>query len=80
MGEQCSIKTKLSQLPANVVANVRDDVPSVNLILNVIFRVVLRAERWLMRWINYPFGVSLFAVLRKPGGADFSNRRRLVDE
>jgi SAM-dependent methyltransferase len=46
--------------------DVRDDVPSVNPLLNVVFRVVLRVEQWLMRWVNYPFGVSLFAVLRKP--------------
>jgi SAM-dependent methyltransferase len=46
--------------------DVRDDIPSVNPLLNVILSVVLRAEQWLMRWVNYPFGVSLFCVLRKP--------------
>jgi SAM-dependent methyltransferase len=52
--------------------DVRDDVPSVNPLLNVIFRTILRMEQWLMRWVNYPFGVSLFAVLRKPAASAVS--------
>jgi SAM-dependent methyltransferase len=46
--------------------DVKDDVPSVNPLLNRIFRELLLVEQWLMRWVNYPFGVSLFCVLRKP--------------
>ena len=45
--------------------DVKDDVPSVNPILNEVFRRLLLLEQWLMRWIDYPFGVSLFCVLRK---------------
>jgi SAM-dependent methyltransferase len=45
--------------------DVKDDVPSVNPVLNEIFRGLLLLEQWMMRWINYPFGVSLFCVLRK---------------
>lgn len=47
-------------------ADVKDDVPSVPPLLNALFRAALLAEQWLMRWVNYPFGVSLFCVLRKP--------------
>jgi SAM-dependent methyltransferase len=46
-------------------SDVKDDVPSLNPILNVLFRWILLGEQWLMRRINYPFGVSLFCVLRK---------------
>jgi hypothetical protein len=46
--------------------DVKEDVPSVNPVLNRIFRELLLAEQWLMQWMNYPFGVSLFCVLRKP--------------
>lgn len=45
--------------------DVKDDVPSVNPVLNGIFRRLLLLEQWFMRWIDYPFGVSLFCVLRK---------------
>jgi hypothetical protein len=47
-------------------ADIKEDVPSVNPLLNEVFRELLLAEQWLMRWISYPFGVSLFCVLRKP--------------
>ena len=49
--------------------DVKDDVPSVNPVLNVIFRWLLLTEQWLLRWIDFPFGVSLFCVLRKPSSA-----------
>jgi len=45
--------------------NVEDDVPLVNPVMNALFRIILSCEQWLMRWIDYPFGVSLFCALRK---------------
>jgi SAM-dependent methyltransferase len=50
-------------------ADVKDDVPTVNPVLNALFSRLLAFEQWLMRWVNYPFGVSLFCVLRKPSNA-----------
>jgi SAM-dependent methyltransferase len=50
-------------------ADVKDDVPSVNPVLNVLFRIVLSLEQRLMCRLDYPFGVSLFCVLRKPASA-----------
>jgi SAM-dependent methyltransferase len=49
--------------------DVKDDVPSVNPVLNVLFRWLLLTEQWFLQWINFPFGVSLFCVLRKPSSA-----------
>jgi SAM-dependent methyltransferase len=45
--------------------DIKDDVPSVPTALNAMFRALLLAEQWLMQWVSYPFGVSLFCVLRK---------------
>ena len=50
-------------------ADVKDDVPSVNPVLNVLFCIVLSLEQRLMCRLDYPFGVSLFCVLRKPASA-----------
>lgn len=44
---------------------VKADVPSVNPLVNKLCLGILSCEQWLMRWIDYPFGVSLFCVLRK---------------
>lgn len=49
--------------------DVKDDVPSVSPVLNEVFRWLLLTEQWLMQWVDYPFGVSLFCVLRKPSQA-----------
>lgn len=45
--------------------HVSADIPTVNPILNFVFRHILSAEQWLLRWVNFPFGVSLVCVLRK---------------
>jgi len=44
----------------------KDDVPAVPTLPNMLLRWILLLEQSLLRWINYPFGVSLFCVLRKP--------------
>lgn len=54
----------LSRL-AGVTPHVSTDIPAVNPVLNYLFRQILLAEQWLMRWVNYPFGVSLVCVLKK---------------
>ena len=44
----------------------RQDVPRLSGKANRILLALLLAEQWLLRWVNYPFGVSLFCVLQKP--------------
>ena len=46
--------------------DVKQDVPKIPPWLNTLLLRLLLLEQWLMRWINYPLGVSLFCVLRKP--------------
>lgn len=46
--------------------DVKQDVPVIPSWLNAVLLRVLLLEQWLMRWIDYPFGVSLYCVLRKP--------------
>ena len=50
---------------AGIKPHVSADIPTVNPIANYFFRQILSAEQWLMRWVNFPFGVSLVCVLRK---------------
>lgn len=49
--------------------DIKQDVPNLPRWLNQMILWVLLAEQFLMRWLNYPFGVSLFCVLRKPASA-----------
>lgn len=74
--EKCSYYT-LCMFPAFAVVvlyhrlrgrfpNVTQDVPAPPRLLNWLFLRLLLVEQWLMRWVNYPVGVSLFCVLRKP--------------
>jgi SAM-dependent methyltransferase len=46
--------------------HVKQDVATLPRWANRILLALLLAEQWLMRWVNYPAGVSLFCVLRKP--------------
>jgi SAM-dependent methyltransferase len=43
----------------------KQDVPEIPHWLNTVLLRTLLIEQWLMRWIDYPSGVSLFCVLRK---------------
>ena len=45
--------------------DVKQDVATLPRWANRILLAVLLAEQWLMRWVDYPVGVSLFCVLRK---------------
>lgn len=73
--EQCSYYTFCMFFPfaAFVLWNrvlgrhpdVKQDVPSIPRWLNSILRRIIIAEQLLMRWINYPIGVSLYCLLRK---------------
>ncbi len=45
--------------------DVKQDIPSIPIWFNSILRRIIIAEQSLMRWINYPIGVSLYCLLRK---------------
>lgn len=47
------------------IPDVKQDVPMPPAWLNRTLLSLLLAEQWLMRWVSYPVGVSLFCVLRK---------------
>jgi len=49
--------------------DVKQDVPLPPAWLNMCLFRMLLAEQWLMRWVNYPVGVSLFCMLRKSPAA-----------
>ena len=59
------VSVVLASKLAGMKPHISVDIPTVNPILNYVFRQILSAEQWVMRWVNFPFGVSLVCVLRK---------------
>ncbi|MBI4860114.1 MAG: methyltransferase domain-containing protein [Candidatus Riflebacteria bacterium] len=52
----------------------KDPYPKTSLVMlpplvNQLLVLINRIEKWLLRWINFPFGVTIVAVARKPGGS-----------
>jgi ubiquinone/menaquinone biosynthesis C-methylase UbiE len=45
--------------------NIKEDVPTPPPWLNGLYQIFMKIEFTLMQWINYPFGVSIFAVAQK---------------
>ncbi len=45
--------------------DIKQDVPMIPGWLNNILLRVLIMEQWLMQWVNFPVGVSLFCLLHK---------------
>lgn len=74
--EKCSYYTLCLLLPLAAVVlldrflgrkpHVRQNIAALPRWANWMLLQLVIAEQWLMYWVNYPLGVSLFCVLRKP--------------
>jgi len=41
------------------------DLKKENLVINTLLKLIMSIERILLKWINFPFGVSIFCIARK---------------